>query len=389
MSKNLYPYSRQYVDQSDIQEVIKVLKSDTIARGNEIMKFENNIKKFVGSKYAISANSATSALHLACLSLGLKKNDLVWSVPNTFVASTNCALHCGAKIDFVDIDIDTGNIDVKKLKNKLTFPKKIPKVLITVDFAGQPTDQEEIFKISRKFGFNIIEDASHALGASRNNEKVGSCKWSDATVFSFHPVKIITTGEGGAITTNSKKIFEKLKIFRNHGITKDIKQMKKKISQKWYYEQLELGYNFWMSDINAALGNSQIKKVKNFTRKRNAVAKYYFSELKNLPIILPKIKKGNTSSYHLFIIRLLKKYKNKYKIIFNELLKKKLNINLHYLPVHLHPFYKKLGFKKNDYPAAELHADTAISIPIYYNLKKKEQKKIINIIKSVIKKHVF
>lgn len=389
MNKFLLPYSRQSISTDDINSVIKTLKSEILSRGSQIEKFEKNLKKYVGSKYALTTTSATSSLHLSCLAIGLKERDLVWTVPNTFVATANCILYCNSKIDFVDIDYNTGNIDVEKLKDKLANSIQKPKAIITVDFAGQPTDQEQIYKLSKKYRFYVIEDASHALGAKRKNELVGSCKWSDLTIFSFHPVKTITTGEGGAITTNNKKIYDKIKILRNHGITKDLKKMKIKNNQKWYYEQIDLGYNYWMSDLNACLGISQLKKVEKFVQKRNKIAKFYFSELKDLPIILPEIKKVNRSSFHLFVIKILKKNKNKYKEIFNELLKKGLGVNLHYLAVHLQPYYKRLGFKKGSFPKSELHAETAISIPIYYDLSLADLKKIVRIIKSVIKKYVF
>ncbi len=387
--KNIFPYSRQSVDKQDIKEVVKTLKSSTIARGSKISEFEKKISKFVGAKYSVAVNSATSGLHISCLALDIKKGDLVWTVPNTFVASANAALYCGAKIDFVDIDYLTGNIDVNLLEKKLKNSKKKPNVVIPVHFAGQPSDQERIFKLSKKYGFKVIEDASHSLGAKRYNNKVGNCKFSDLTVFSFHPVKIITTGEGGIVTTNDKKLFEKLNIYRNHGVTKNLNMMKVKNKSKWYYEQLFLGYNYWISDINASLGISQLKKVKKFVFKRNSIAKIYDHHLKNLPILLPNIDKNNLSSFHLYVIKLTEKNKKKYDKIFKSLLLENINVNLHYLPVHLHPYYKKLGFKKGDFPNSELHASTAISIPIYFDLKKKNQIIIIKKIKRIIKKYVF
>ena len=387
--KNIFPYSRQSVDKQDIKEVVKTLKSNMIARGSKILEFEKKISKFVGAKYSVAVNSATSGLHISCLALNLKKGDLVWTVPNTFVASANAALYCGAKIDFVDIDYLTGNIDVSLLEKKLKKTKQKPNVVIPVHFAGQPTYQERIFKLSKKYGFKVIEDASHSLGAKRYNNKVGNCKFSDLTVFSFHPVKIITTGEGGIVTTNDKKLYEKLNIYRNHGVTKNLNMMKVKNKSKWYYEQIFLGYNYWISDINASLGISQLKKVSKFVFKRNLIAKIYNYHLKNLPILLPNIDKNNLSSFHLYVIKLKEKNKKKYNKIFKSLLSKNINVNLHYLPVHLHPYYKKFGFKKGDFPNSELHASTAISIPIYFDLKKKNQIMIIKKIKRIIKKYVF
>ena len=248
--KRKYPYSRQYLDNKDISSVIKTLKSDVITRGNKVIEFENKVSKFCKAKYAVAVNSATSALHISCLALGVKKDDLVWTVPNTFAATANAAMYCGAKVDFVDIEWETGNMDLNKLENKLKNSNKKPKIIIPVHFSGQPTDQEKIFKLSRKYKFKILEDASHSIGARRNDNKVGNCKWSDITIFSFHPVKIITTGEGGMALSNNKKLFEKLKLFRNHGVTREPILMKKKNNSKWYYEQIELGYNYWISDIN-------------------------------------------------------------------------------------------------------------------------------------------
>ena len=382
--KRKYPYSRQYLDNKDISTVIKTLKSDVITRGKKVIEFENKVSKFCKAKYAVAVNSATSALHISCLALGLKKDDLVWTVPNTFAASANAALYCGAKIDFVDIEWETGNIDLNKLENKLKNSNNKPKIIIPVHFSGQPTDQEKIFRLSRKYKFKILEDASHSIGARRNNNKVGNCRWSDITIFSFHPVKIITTGEGGMALSNNKKLYEKLKLFRNHGVTRDPSLMKKKINSKWYYEQIDLGYNYWISDINASLGVTQLKKINKFVKKRNDIAKKYNRSLQNLPIHLPKIKKGNLSTYHLYVIKLKNSNVKHYNDIFRKLLKKGIDVNLHYLPVHLHPYYKKLGFKSGDYPVAEKHAKSAISLPIYFGLKKEELSYIINTVKKII-----
>ena len=382
--KKKYPYSRQYLDNKDISTVIKTLKSDVITRGNKVIEFENKVSKFCKAKYAVAVNSATSALHISCLALGVKKDDLVWTVPNTFAASANAALYCGAKIDFVDIEWETGNMDLNKLENKLKNSKKKPKIIIPVHFSGQPTDQEKIFKLSRKYKFKILEDASHSIGARRNDNKVGNCKWSDITIFSFHPVKIITTGEGGMALSNNKRLFEKLKLYRNHGVTRDPALLKKKNISKWYYEQIELGYNYWISDINASLGISQLKKINKFIKKRNEIAKIYNRGLQNLPIYLPIIKKGNLSTFHLYVIK-LKNYNTKYyNNIFSKLLKKGIDVNLHYLPVHLHPYYKKLGFKSGDFPISEKHAKSAISLPIYFDLNKKQLSNIIKTLKKII-----
>ena len=327
-------------------------------------------------------------MHLSCLALELKKNEILWTVPNTFIASASCALHCQAGVDFVDIDEATSNISIDKLKAKLIIAKKkkcLPKVLVPVHFAGQPTQQKEIYNLSKKYKFKIIEDASHSLGAFHKKERVGSCKWSDLTVFSFHPVKPITTAEGGIITTNNKKYYEKLIKLRNHGISRNYNELK--IKSNWYYEQQLLGFNYRMNEIQASLGTSQLKKIKKFNDKRNMIANFYYTHLKKLPIKLPLINKENYSSFHLFVIKADRNIiKRSYDKIYKDLIAKGLGVNLHYLPVHLHPVFKKLGFKKGDFPISEKHASSAFSIPVFYTLKNNELKKIVKILKKVFSK---
>ena len=382
----MIPYSRQYIDLADIKAVVKTLKSKFITQGKNIDKFEKIISKYTNSKYSVAVNSATSALHIACLALGLKKNDYLWTVPNSFVASANCALYCNANIDFVDIDINNFNISIESLENKLINAKKngkLPKIVVPVHLGGQPTYQEKIWKLSKKYNFKIIEDASHSIGASRNNQKVGSCKWSDITVFSFHAVKIITTAEGGMALTNDKNFNNKMRLLRSHGITRDKKIFINKNKNAWNYEQQILGYNLRMSEIQAALGISQMKKINKFLKKRNDIAKTYLKNLKDLPLDFQKIENGNISSYHLFIIKL--KFTNK-KInqtkLYNFLKKNKIETNLHYFPIHLQPFYGNIGFKKNEYINSENYSSTVLSIPIYYSLELKTQMKIIKIIRK-------
>ena len=389
---NFLPYSRQSINKDDINEVVKVLKSDYLTQGPNLEKFEFNFKKKVKSKYCLAISSATAGLHLSCLSLNLKKGDFLWTVPNSFVASANCGLYCDAKVSFVDIDEFTFNIDIKLLKKRLVIAKKknkIPKVLVVVHMAGSPADMFQIKKLSKKYNFKIIEDASHAIGARYNESSyVGSCKWSDITVFSLHPVKIITSGEGGLITTNSNKIFNKIKSLRTHGILRDKSQLIKKNYGYWYYEQSFLGYNYRLSDIHAALGNSQLKKVFHFVKKRNEIANYYKKNIKEKNILFQKILKSSYSSYHLFIIQFKKiKSKNIYNKLFNDFRKKKIMVNLHYLPIHLHPIYKKLGFRKNQFKISENYAQKSLSIPIYPQLKKKELDFIIKTIKLLSKKY--
>ncbi len=376
----MIPYSRQSIDTQDKKSVLKVLNSNFLTQGPKVEEFEKKINKFSGSKYAVAANSGSSALHIACLALDIKKGDLVWTVPNTFVASANCAINCGAKIDLVDIDKDTFNISIESLEKKLIEAKKrknIPKVLIPVHLGGQPTQQRKIWKLSKKYGFKILEDASHSIGAKHHGIKVGSCKWSHITVFSFHPVKIITTAEGGVATTNSKSLEKKMRIFRDNGILRSLKN--------WRYKQIAPGFNYRMSDISAAIGISQLKKIKKFLKRRNEIAKYYKKLLKDLPIKVQKILPENYSSYHLFIIQLdLNHFKFSYNKIFKLLRKKKYYVNLHYMPIHLSPYFKKIGFRKGQYPVSEKYGKTALSIPIYFGLRLNEIKKFIKVLKGTI-----
>ena len=381
----MIPYSTQQVDKNDIQEVIKTLRSPFLTQGPKVKKFEKEISKKVGAKYAAATNSATSALHISCMALGFKKNDILWTTPNTFVASSNCALHLGGKIDFVDIDYLSGNIDLILLEKKLFRAKKmnkLPKILVPVHFSGLPTYQDKIYKLSKKYNFKIIEDASHSLGAKYNNEKVGSCKWSDITIFSFHPVKIITTFEGGIATTNKKFIHEKLQLFLNHGITKDKKKFRYKKKRDWYYEQQLLGLNYRMTDVAASMGLSQLKKLKKFINERNNIAKKYNKFLNEKYIHTPKIKKNLLSSFHLYVIKVKDKYIRQHNKLFNYLRKNKIYVNLHYIPVHLHPYYRRLGFKAGDFKVSEKHAKTSISIPIFPGLREKEVLKISNLINN-------
>ena len=383
----MIPYSKQFIDDKDIKSVVKVLKSPLITQGSIVPKFENKVASRCGSKYSFAVNSATSALHLACLALDLKKGDTIWTVPNTFVASANCGLYCGAKVDFVDININTYNICVDSLSEKLENAEKknkLPKILIPVHFAGHPTKQDEIWRLSKKYKFKIIEDASHSLGAKYKNEDVGSCKWSDITIFSFHPVKMITTGEGGMLLTNDRRVASKVELLRNSGITRNSKLFKVKNREAWYYEQQLLGFNYRMTDIQAALGLSQINKLNKFLSKRNKIAKKYNKLLSSLPIRIPEVDLKAKSSFHLYVIRLNDYSSRSYKKIFNYLRKNGIGVNLHYLPVHLHPYYRSLGFKEGDFPNAEKYSSEALSIPIHYELSDNEQVKIVSKISAIL-----
>ena len=373
-------YSKQNITKKDINSVIKVLKSNFLTQGPNIQLFENKIKKIVGVKYAYAVNSATSGLHVACMSIGITKNDVVWTSPNSFVASSNCALYCGAKIDFVDINLKTYNLCPKKLEDKLkqTKKKNLPKAIILVHFAGYITDLAKIKKLSVKYGFKIIEDASHALGAKYKDKYIGNCGFSDVCVFSFHPVKSITTGEGGMITTNSKKISLKLNLFRNHGINKDKRFFLDKTKRINHYEQVELGFNYRMNDLEAALGISQLNRLKKFINKRTNIAKYYENEFVNLPFQKPVFTKD--SSWHLYVILL--RTKNVRQQLFNFLKSKNINCQIHYIPIHIHPFYKKIGFKKKDFPNSVDYYERCLSLPIFFDLKYSAQKKIISLIRQ-------
>jgi UDP-4-amino-4,6-dideoxy-N-acetyl-beta-L-altrosamine transaminase len=383
----MIPYSKQIIDKDDIKAVTKVLKSNFLTQGPMVEKFEKKIKKLVGAKYAIALNSATSGLHLSCLSLNLKKGDNVWTSINTFVSSANCALLCGAKVDFIDIDLDDYNLCIKDLKTKLLKAKKekrLPKIIIPVHFAGRPCKMKEIYNLSKIYKFKIIEDASHALGSKVYNSYIGNCRHSDLAVFSFHPVKNITTGEGGVVTTNNKELCEKIRMLRTHGITKNRNKFSIKNSPPWHYEQLLLGYNYRMNDIEAALGVSQITKLKKFLINRNKIANFYNENLKNLNLILPKVDNKILNAFHLYPVRVntLQAKKTRLKL-FKYLRKKKFFINIHYIPVTKHSYFKKRGYN-DSYSNMEAYYNTVISLPIFPNLNKKILSSIIKHIKVIV-----
>ena len=378
--KNIINYSKHHIDQKDIIEVSKVLKSDFLTQGPTVKKFEDKIKKYLGVKFSVAVNSATSGLHLSCLALGLKKNDIVWTTPNSFVATANCVIHCGGKIDFVDINLDTYNICPYLLEKKLkkTNKKKLPKILIIVHFSGLPCDLIKIKKLSDKYKFKIIEDSSHALGANYKDTRIGDCKFSDVSVFSFHPIKSITSGEGGMVTTNSVKISNNLSILRSHGIMKNKSIFEKKYRIETHYDQVKLGFNFRMNDIEAALGISQFKKLKKFIKRRKEIANYYFKNLNKFPMKLPINSKN--SSWHLFVV-LLKNFNTRDKL-YKYLKKNGIICQLHYIPIHTHTYYKKKKFETYDFPNSVKYYKTCISLPIFYSLKNKQLNKIIYLIKK-------
>ena len=381
------PYGRHNITEDDINAVTKVLKSSRITQGPVIELFENALSKRVRSKYSLTTNSATSALHIACLALGLEEGDWVWSSPTTFVASLNCALYCRAKVSFIDIDKETGLISIEALKKKLLSAAKngtLPKIIIPVHLAGSSCDMREIAKLSATYKFRIIEDASHAVGGFYENEPVGNCKFSDITVFSFHPVKIITTGEGGIATTNNEELYNSMKMLRSHGITKEKHFFKYPIKGPWSYEQQLLGFNYRMTEIQAALGFSQLKRLDKIIEERNRIYEKYIFLLKSLPLEPLKIPRNCKSSLHLFVIRLHNKEPNFHRKVFEELISKNIGVQLHYLPVHLQPYFRKLGFKENDYPEAESYATNAISLPIFPGLLENEILHVFSTLKNFL-----
>ena len=370
----MIPYSRQSIDLKDIASVKKVLTSKFLTQGPIVEKFENQFKKYVGSKYSVSCTNATSGLYLSCLALGLKKGDIVWTTTNSFVASANCALMCGCEIDLIDISLKTFNIDIEKLEKKLKKTKKPPKAIINVHFAGLPSSPEKIFKLSKKYKFKIIEDASHALGSEHKGNKVGTCKWSDLSVFSFHPVKPITTGEGGMITTNNKKYYQNLKILREHGI------LRSKKFKPWIYKQVKLSLNFRMTEMQAALGVSQLSKIDSFNKKRNLIAKKYIKSLKKLDVKFQEVDELSYSAYHLFVILTKKRDQ-----LFRYLRKNGVFCQFHYIPMYKHPYFKlklKKSKLKQEIINSENYYKKAISIPIFPTLNQKNFNIILKLLNS-------
>jgi UDP-4-amino-4,6-dideoxy-N-acetyl-beta-L-altrosamine transaminase len=384
----MIPYGRQDISDADVQAVVDVLRSDFLTQGPAVPDFELAVAACCNTEHSIAFNSATSALHAACLALGLGKGDYLWTSPNTFVASANCALYCGAEVDFVDIDPATWNMSVDRLQEKLIDAKRkgrLPKVLVPVHFAGQPTEQERIRALANEYGFRVLEDASHSIGASRKGEPVGSCRWSDITVFSFHPVKIVTSGEGGMALTNDSDLVDRMRLIRSHGITRDATLMEFPDPGPWYYEQQLLGFNYRMTDIQAALGRSQLNRLGAFVERRNTLAQEYKSALAGLPLQLPEVSSGNRSAYHLYVVRLqLQRISRTHRQVFEELRQRGIGVNLHYMPVYLQPYYKKLGFDSGLCPEAESYAGEAITLPLYPGLTQAQQALVVQTLKEVL-----
>lgn len=391
----MIPYGRQDVDQADIDAVVEVLRSDFLTQGPAVPRFEQAICAAVGAAHGVAVSSATSALHIACAALGLGPGDWLWTVPNTFVASANCGRYCGAGVDFVDIDPQTWNLSVPALRDKLVAAEKrgvLPKVLVAVHLCGQPTDQEAIAELAKQYRFRIIEDASHAIGASRHGEPVGSCRWSDITVFSFHPVKIVTTAEGGIAVTNDAALAATMAMLRSHGITRDAARLTnvpddgEQTAPGFYYEQHLLGFNYRMTDVHAALGFSQLTRLAAYVRKRNELAARYDAALADVAVQRPTVLPGNMSSFHLYVVRLpADRAGRDHRRVFDALVRRGVGVNLHYLPVHLQPYYRALGFVEGHCPEAELYGRTAITLPLFATLTEQSQDHVIAAVRASLR----
>jgi UDP-4-amino-4,6-dideoxy-N-acetyl-beta-L-altrosamine transaminase len=387
----MIPYGRQTITQADIDAVEEVLRSDFLTQGPMVPRFEELISGYCGAHFGVAVNSATSALHIACAAMGLGKGDMLWTSPNTFVASANCALYCGASVDFVDIDFRTYNISPDALEVKLIEAKKthnLPKILVAVHFAGQPCDMQRIHALSLEYGFKIIEDASHAIGGKYQGEPIGNCKFSDVTVFSFHPVKIITTAEGGMAMTNDETFAKKLRQLRSHGITRNQAEMESESEGLWYYQQVDLGWNYRLTDLQAALGIEQFKRLDEYVANRHALAKRYDQLLAKLPLQLPYNIPNAYSGLHLYPVRIdLTKIKKSRKQVFREMRERGIGVNVHYIPVHLQPHYRKLGFNAGDFPQAENYYAEEISLPLYADLSFQDQDKVVAALSAILAKN--
>ncbi|MDO9006000.1 MAG: UDP-4-amino-4,6-dideoxy-N-acetyl-beta-L-altrosamine transaminase [Aquabacterium sp.] len=384
----MIPYGRQDITQNDIDAVIAVLQSDFLTQGPMVPRFEQRVSDHVGAKYAVAVNSATSALHVACMALGLGPDDWLWTTPITFVASANCALYCGAKVDFVDIDPHTYNLSPQALERKLEQAEregKLPKVLVPVHLCGQSCDMHAIHALAQQYGFKVIEDASHAIGGRYKGQPIGNCGYSDITVFSFHPVKIITTAEGGMALTNDAELARKMGLYRSHGITRDATQMSHAPDGPWYYQQIALGYNYRMTDLQAALGLSQMDRLDAYVARRHELARRYDDLLANLPITCPRQHPDSYSGLHLYVIRLqLGKISRSHREVFESLRDQGVGVNLHYIPIHTQPHYALMGFRAGDYPQAEAYYREVISLPMYQMLTDQQQDQVITAVSKAL-----
>ena len=375
------PYGRQNISQADIDAVVSVLNSDYLTQGPNVPIFEKSVASYTKANHAVAVHSATAALHIACLALEVGPGDMVWTVPTTFVATANCSIYCGAKIDFVDIDPVRYTMCPEALREKLEKTPKLPKVIIPVHLCGQSADMKAIHEIAEKYDIRIIEDASHCIGASFGGEPVGNCRYSDIAVFSFHPVKIITTAEGGVATTNSAKLSQNMSLARSHGVTRDPALMENDSFGPWHYEQITLGYNYRMTELQAALGSSQMKRLDKVVQRRFGLAKRYDRMLDGLPLKTPIQSIDTISSWHLYVVRVSAE---QHRSVFEFLQSQDIGVNLHYMPVHLQPFYQRKGFKSGQFPNAEAYAKEAISIPLYFGLTNENQDFVVKSLKSAL-----
>jgi UDP-4-amino-4,6-dideoxy-N-acetyl-beta-L-altrosamine transaminase len=377
----MIPYGKQEIIQSDIDEVVEVLRSDFLTQGPKVPLFEQTVSAYCGGRYAVAVNSATSALHIACLALGLSPGDWLWTTPITFVASANCGLYCGAQIDFVDIDPLTYNLCPQALEYKLVHAERegrLPKVVVPVHFCGQPCDMNAIYALAQRFGFRIVEDASHGIGGKYLNESIGNCRYSDITVFSFHPVKIITTAEGGMALTNDASLAERMVLLRSHGITRDPSLMTHEADGPWYYQQITLGFNYRMTDLQAALGVNQMQRLDKYVARRHQLAERYDALLSELPVVIPWQHPDGYSGLHLYVIRLqLTRIRKTHRQVFEELRSRRIGVNLHYIPIHMQPYYQRMGFKEGDFPEAERYYAEAISLPMFPAMTEQDQDQVL------------
>lgn len=377
----MIPYGRQDITQADIDAVVGVLCSDFLTQGPQVPLFEQRVAQHVGAQHALAVNSATSALHIACLALGLGQGDWLWTTPITFVASANCGLYCGAQIDFVDIDPRTYNLCPQALERKLQKAERegrLPKVLVAVHLCGQPCDMAAIHALSQRYGFKVIEDASHAIGGKYRGEFIGNGRYSDITVFSFHPVKIITTAEGGMALTNHTELANKMALLRSHGITREQAQMTQEADGPWYYQQIDLGFNYRMTELQAALGVSQMQRLNQYVARRHQLAQRYDELLKALPVTTPWQHPDSYSGMHLYVIRLqLDKVARTHRQVFEALRELGIGVNLHYIPVHTQPYYQRMGFKPGDFPEAQRYYAEAISLPMFQTMTEAQQDEVI------------
>lgn len=384
----MIPYGRQNISDADIEAVVAVLRSDWLTQGPAIEQFEREVARLTGARYAVAVSNATAGLHIGCMALGLGPGDVLWTSPNTFVASANCALYCGASVDFVDIDPRTYNMSVDALAAKLEHAARqgrLPKVVVPVHFAGQSCDMAAIHELARRYGFAVLEDASHAIGGRYRDQAVGSCAFSDAAVFSFHPVKIVTTAEGGMVLTNRPEVYQRLLRLRSHGITRDPALMETPPDGPWDYEQLDLGYNYRLTDMQAALGLSQLTRLDAFVERRHALARRYGQLLEGLPLVLPHSDPQAYSALHLYVVRVQPGAHGKSRRqVFDELRARGIGVNVHYIPVHTQPHYRRMGFRDGDFPAAESYYGEAISLPLYYGLAEEQQDQVVAALREVL-----